>query len=196
VPEVEIKFNPPNYDEAYSRMISSIADDFARRDDVLGMFPSRAVAHGGPHRNVRSPAVLDQPLMPIRYKILMSFQDIRNGNVDAHTNAIVEAIEQYLEGIGKLFFQTIHGVSEATGNLISADGEPLSFDHICDLIEKMDISFDEFGRLVQPTILVNPQTAEKLRAIEPTPEQEQRLQDIYKHKREKFNAQKRARRLS
>ena len=59
-----------------------------------------------------------------------------------------------LDGAGAMEEETLSGalidsivrVTELTGNRVDAGGQPLSWDHVIDAVETMDVSFDENGK--------------------------------------------------
>lgn len=54
-------------------------------------------------------------------------------------------------------------------------------------LETIDISFDENGEH-NLMVVMHPDTAEKLRDKQPTPEQEGRIQQVLERRREEWNA--------
>lgn len=175
--------------------MGKIAQGILGLDALLRNMPSRRTVHAGPMRNVREPQVLDQPLQAFRYTLSIPFDVIRNTDIDQFTELLYDFAEAHRHEIGGAFVRTMMEVTEATGNSINAEGRPLSFDMINDAIEMIDISFDERGNPNVPTIVVHPDMAKKLMAIEPTPEQLQRQAEILQRKKAAFDAQKRTRRL-
>jgi hypothetical protein len=81
------------------------------------------------------------------------------------------------------------------GNVVDADGKPLSHDTINDALELMEISFDRHGNPKLPTLVASPQAAEDLNRQAPTPEQQNRRQEILLRKKREHDAKKRHRRL-
>lgn len=87
-------------------------------------------------------------------------------------------------------------ITNATGNVVRADGQPISWDLISDMLEKMPLDFDEQGNPLMPTMYASPEGAAQAREMTPTPEQQLRRSEIIERKRAEFYAQKRTRRLS
>jgi hypothetical protein len=190
-----LRFATPGYDQAIADFMGKVAQGILELDVLLRKMPTRRTVHAGPMRNVREPQVLDQPLRAFRYTLSIPFDVLRNTDIDQFTALLYDFAEAHRQELAGAFVQTMTAVAEATGNTISAEGQPLSFDMINDTLEMISISFDERGNPIMPTIVVHPDMTKKLMALEPTPEQLQRQAEILQRKKAAFDAQKRTRRL-
>jgi len=119
---------------------------------------------------------------------------IRDTVADEFASTLAQLASKYEEAMGTTLIHTLTDVTEAVGNVVEADGRPLSWDFVLDAIEMVDVSFDEDGRY-HLDIAINPDTYKLLQRIELTPEQQQRHDDIIQRKKEQWYAQKRSRRL-
>lgn len=88
---------------------------------------------------------------------------------------------QLLEHIGRL--------SDASGMTVSGAGKDF-FDGWIEALERMDLSVDDDGELVLPTIVVNPADFRK-----PSPEQTKRLNEVLARKEAEAHARRPDRRL-
>jgi len=100
----------------------------------------------------------------------------------------------------KMVFDKIDEAVERVGNVVSAKGRPFT-ESFFETIEKIQIDFDENGKIIMPKIILNPKTAEeiklrdKLREIETNPSYKMRFEEIIEKKWEEWRDRKSARRL-
>jgi hypothetical protein len=93
----------------------------------------------------------------------------------------------------KMFIEHVSEVSEEVDNVVSAEDRDF-FDVYAEALEKVEMTFDENGDH-NLTMLVNPETHDRLRDKTPTPEQEARINAIIDSKREEWRAARRRREL-
>lgn len=185
----------PAYDLAAHSFMSSVMDGLIGVVPILGQMPVRITGHAGPTRNVPGDHPLDHPLTVFRETLLIHADVIRGTAVESFVASLTELAGKYEEKMGKTLVETIGGVAEAVGNVVDAREQPLSWDFLLDAFEKIDWSFDEEGHPLGQQILVNPETAKLLRALDITLKQQQRYHEIIQRKKEQWDAQKRTRRL-
>ncbi len=164
-------------------------------DPLTREIPVVSTVHAGPTRNVPGSQPVDHPMSTVEVAMEIHRDVIRNSRVDEFTVILFEFSRKYHEHIARSMFQTVSDVSEAVGNVISAQGQPLTPDLLNDMLEKLEIDFDDTGEPIMPTAVAHPDVVKKLFAIEPTPEQLQRQKDILRRKKEAYDAKKRTRRL-
>jgi hypothetical protein len=184
----------PVYDATLRAFKTSIVEAMAGIDSMLGQIASRTTGHAGPVRNAPGPNPVDHERTQFRAEYALHIDAIRETDVDAFIMAICGVAEQYAAAMGATLLRTAEDITDATGNTIDAGGRPLSWDLILDAYEGTEIAFDDDG---QPTtqLVMNPNTAMLLRAMEKTPEQERRYQEIMQRKKDAWDAQQRPRRL-
>jgi hypothetical protein len=184
----------PVYDATLRAFKTSIVEAMAGIDSMLGQIASRTTGHAGPVRNAPGPNPVDHERTQFRAEYALHIDAIRETDVDAFIMAICGVAEQYAAAMGATLLRTAEDITDATGNTIDAGGRPLSWDLILDAYEGTEIAFDDDG---QPTtqLVMNPKTAMLLRAMEKTPEQERRYQEIMQRKKDAWDAQQRPRRL-
>jgi hypothetical protein len=163
-------------------------------DPLLGQIESRTTGHAGPVRNVPGPNPVNHDRTHFEADYALHVAAVRETDVDAFTAAICGAAAQYTEAMGKTFFRIARDITDATGNSIDAEGRLLSWDLVLDMLETAEVTFDNDGK---PTtqLVMSPKIATLLHAIEQTPEQEQRFQEIMQRKKDAWDAQQRPRRL-
>jgi hypothetical protein len=182
------------YDVALRGFKSAVVAGMLGAEPFLGQIESRTTDHAGPVRNVPGPKPLDHERTHFEGDYALHIDAIRDMDTDAFSKAIVAVAEQYVGAMGATLFRTVSEITDATGNTTDAGGRPLSWDLVLDAYETTEIAFDDEG---QPTtqLVMNPNTAMLLQAIEKTPEQIRRCQDIMQRKKDAWDAQQRSRRL-
>ena len=121
--------------------------------------------------------------------------EIVNSNFEALVLNLDDAADQGLKSLMPQVFAYLSRVCAATGNVIDGGGQPISFDHVLDMLDKIQIDFDKAGNPQMPTMVLSPDLFEKLRMRPPTQEQIKRRDEIIKRKREEFDAQRRTRKI-
>ncbi len=91
------------------------------------------------------------------------------------------------------FIDHVSEVTDQTGNVIDGAGRDF-FDGFAEVLETIDLSFDEQGR-PNLTILMHPDQMEQLKDKQPTAEQEARINAILERRREEWRASRRRRDL-
>ena len=185
----------PAYDLAMHEFMTLVMDGMIGVDPMLGQIRVRVTGHAGPTRNVPGPQPVDHPLTTFQEIITIHADVIRETDVESFVAALVELAAKYEEAMGTTLVRTLTDVTEAVGNVVDAQGLPLSWDHLLDALEMTEFTFDEDGRLHVKQFLMNAETDKQLRAIEMTPEQRQRHEELIRTKKEQWDAQKRTRRL-
>lgn len=183
----------PEYDRAWQSVVNRALEGFVASHDLLGKIARHPTQHVGPIRNVRAPRVLDQPLQPTEATALIEKSDLRECNVDAHTSFVGELARSHVRAMAKMFFQSVDRVSDAAGTTHNANGRPLSWEFVLDMLEQMPISFEPDGTPKLPVFVAHPDTLAKLAPM--TDEQRARQQAIVEKKVQEHAATKRTRRL-
>ena len=178
-----------------SFFMNSVMDGMIGIEPLLGQIPVRKTGHSGPTRNVPGSQPVDHPLTTFQETFSIHADVIRNTDVESFLVTIYDLAEKHANSMGKTLVQTLNDVTKTVGNLVNAGDRPLSWDLFLDALEMIDFSFDENGRPHAKQILMNPSTANLLRTIKITPEQQQRHDEIIRRKKELWDAQKRTRRL-
>ena len=192
----KLRLDIPSYDKAIVDFVGQVMRGFIRVDPLLGSINFQVVHHNGPTRNVREPKVLDQIFQPIESFAVLNKDAIRELQVDDFAGFVYELAKKNIEGLHHSMFGSISEVAEATGNVGNANGQPLSYDHITDMLEKVFLYFDDKGQPIFPTLVLNPAIAEALKNLKVTDEQLRHRDEVLARKKVEFDAQKRTRRLS
>jgi len=73
-----------------------------------------------------------------------------------------ELAAQYAKAFSENFYSDMDRITAETGNVVDAKGQPLSTDHILEMIQKTDHDFDPDGNWRAPTILLGSVAMEKM----------------------------------
>lgn len=135
---------------------------------------------------------------PLNYQMIFEFtiSSIVEGDFDNLILAIDQASDSTLHKVMPKFYEYLGQVCEAEGNSIDDKGQPLSHELILQMVEKVDMTFDENGN-PQHELVMHPNVAEKLKSLPPPTEEQKRAWDeMIERKRRESNARKRHRKLS
>lgn len=193
-------FELPEYNLAFNLFISTAVFELTRsRNPFSDVFPVVMVENLAGNSQVTAPSgeVAETPLKYHGYTYSMEFDDAINGVSDGLIASLDEAADQQVASITSHLLEHVNQVTEAFGNNIDAAGEPPSHDLLNSMLEKVEISFDEQGNPIMPTLYAHPDTMERLRNLPPpTAEQAKARNDIIERKRKAYNEGKRKRQLS
>jgi hypothetical protein len=99
----------------------------------------------------------------------------------------------------QLYFESLNQSLEEVGNAVDAGGQPLSVELLLQLLEKVQIAFDEQGYPQFPTLHIGPdleaRTSQVLQDLHEDPSAKARLNEIIERKREEWNAEQDRRKL-
>lgn len=139
--------------------------------------------------------VVEQEPVQVRFHITLDPDELIDGRLDAFLASLDAAADELLDGFMPQFYEYLARITEATGNVVDAKDRPF-FDSMYEMFEKVDLQFDEEGRITQ-SLVINPADAKKWEkgAADLTPEQRRQLDELIERKRAEFHARRRDRRL-
>jgi hypothetical protein len=135
---------------------------------------------------------------PIELELPWSIQVDAMANADGEAWAamIFEAADKGLSALMPQLFEGLDQACRKAGNVVDAQGRPLDHDMILDMLETIELAFDDAGRPQIPPMFTSPRTFEQLQRLPPpTAEQQARRNSIIEKKRAEFNARRRIRKL-
>jgi hypothetical protein len=136
---------------------------------------------------------------PIETKVVIGIEDARKHGPQASLRAVHDMSTELAEKMTKRMFETIGEAVEQVGNVIDAKGQPFSADLFIEMLEKIELSFDDAGNWQPPTITLHPETAEKvipkLKESENDPAIKARMDAIIERKRGEWRAREARRTL-
>jgi len=183
------------YATAEARFIGAAVDALARtRDGLYGHIQREPVSRVQTSQiTTDTGVVVEQPAVGVRYHITITPEDVISGSLDSFLVSLDKAADEWLDGVMPTFYEYLTRISEATGNVVDAKDRPF-FDAFYEAIETVEMDFDEDGNHSHVLVL----HPDQLQALEEnlTPEQQQKLDDLFKRKREEADARRRHRRIS
>lgn len=185
------------YAVAEARFIGAAVDALARtRDGFYGQIEREPVSRVQTTQITTDEGlVVEQPTVAVRYHITVHPDDLISGRIDRFVASLDEAADEMLDGVMPQFYEYLSKITEATGNVVDGKDRPF-FDTFYEMIEKVEMVFDEQGNH-NHVLVVHPDTWRVMqeKAQEFTPEQQQKLDDLFKRKREEADARRRHRRI-
>jgi hypothetical protein len=131
--------------------------------------------------------------MPMVITLRIDIAPVTAGDVGGVYAALDAAAAQQQESMEKMAIASMCAVTDLTGNKLDVAGQPWSWDHLTDAIEKLPPGDD--GEMKVDMIL-SPNTFARLQQLPPpTPAQVARHEAVLERKRREWQAQKRERRL-
>ena len=191
-------FDLPDYSSTTTEFMTKTINDLMRRKDgVLNQIrvhdvsdlPTSQVTTGS-GEVVKSGSILCQ----MEFSIALS--DSVAGNLPGFVASLDEAAESGLESLMPQIFNAFGRLCAATGNIIDASSEGFTHDTFLQMLESLDITFDEDGN-DNLSWVMDPTTFDKLSKLpQPTEEQNRKVEELLERKRREFYGRKRQRRLS
>lgn len=166
------------------------------QDIILKEIKSYRVLHGGGFRYQNNEKEAYSPIKEIMTDIVYEYDEIINFELESFCSKLYEMIMKRIVQIHKMMYDEITTATDLTGNKVDARGTKFNPDFLLDLLEKMEIRFDENGEPNNLHLHVSPATYNQIKDQKFTPEQEKRHNDIIEKKRRIWYAKKRYRKLS
>lgn len=192
--EPEVWALPSEYGAAASAWMSNTVDIWSRELHPLLASVRREPVADLPRPEEHAPETSDlaSPLfrgIEASHVVTADVQDALHGDVDSFLTLVFDLADAFGAQLMKGMLAHISDVCDASGQTIDAGGRDF-VDVMIEALETIDMSFDENGGH-NLTMVVHPDTAEKLRGKEPTPEQEARMEQVLERRREEWNASRR-----
>ena len=110
-----------------------------------------------------------------------------------------QVAEEMARQMAQSMFSTIEEAVDAAGNKIDAQGKSLTPDLFLEMLERIELSFDDDGNWLPPTMIVHPDfwaaKKEEIKAWESDPTFQIRRDEIVAQKREAWRAREACRKL-
>lgn len=131
---------------------------------------------------------------PLEASSLISFSKagVIEGDFDEFHLAVYQTAERFEEDMTRYMFGHISEITEATGNVVRANGRSM-WEASLEVLETIHLSFDQDGVPSMPTLVVHPDTLERMG--DPPPDFADRLNEILIRRRDGWLARRRTRRL-
>jgi hypothetical protein len=192
-------FELSEYERAGREFFSDAQHALMRsRDGLYGMLRIEEVSDLPTQRvTLASDQVVEQAPMSIESVVVFEMDDVVLGRFDGICASMDAAAESGLASLMPQFYSQLSEICDAAGQSIDSGGRPIDHEVILEAIAAVEFDFDEEGNPKFPTIVMHPDTAEKLRALgPPTTEQDRKFEDMVEEKRRAYFAGRATRRLS
>jgi hypothetical protein len=190
----KFSFALPKYDGALNQLFRNVQEGFTEQDELLGQIQSHSVSHGGTTRQVSEPQIVDTEMHNSSAIFEISTDAFLQTDTKQLTDSLFTLIESLHKEQKKHMIEVLSQTTEAVGNVVDAKGRNF-WDAYVEMIETTQMTFDKEGNH-NYQIVMHPETAKKLRATPPTPEQSKRIQEAIEAKRRDYYERKPTRRLS
>jgi hypothetical protein len=184
------------YQEIEANIIQKYFNYIVSFDPILNQVRTVKTIHAGGMRYQIEEKESVIPLNTLSFEINISHAEISEYDLSAFAESIYMFTKERIDETHRMLYQTLDKVTAMTGNVVNAEGKPLNADMILDMIEKVEMTFDENGEPIKKTFVAGTDLFKKLSNIKFTPAQEERHKQIIERKKKEYNAKKRHRRLS
>jgi hypothetical protein len=153
------------------------------RSGVLARLPEHLLHEGNAvelHRHDGTVQVIT--LQKTMSALTLERESFKQGGLSAVVEAMEKTARDMADKQTRSFLHDLNRICEETGQVKDAQGRPLSYDLIMDLLETMDIDFDEKNQPILPTLLMGRETIEKLKRLEMTDAEQTRFKGLIERK--------------
>lgn len=190
-------FRLPEYGEAFGGFLNEAMKGLASsKDPILATAPRVLTPRMYRGRNSlqsrTASQTVDPPIMATRTDYSLSHDLIASGDADDLLAEIDSAAEKYVSQVMPQFFESLSMVTTAFGNTHDAGGQPFNWDMFVDVLEGMEVPFDEDDNPILPSLYAG---IGFTMPPEMTPDQAQRLEEILARKRDSHITGRRYRRI-
>ena len=166
----------------------------------LANIPVSMIFEGNKTVTVREDgSVEERNLEEVTAELEINMAEFEKMNHEMVLDKINDVSEEMAGKSKKSLFKEIGRSAEEVGNVVSAGGEPFSIDMHFEMLEKIEIDFDEAGNPGQIICPVNPKffpsIAKVISQAKDDPETDRRYKAIMERKREEWRARESNRKL-
>lgn len=141
----------------------------------------------------------ERNLEEITAELQVKFEEVEEMPHEMVINKINGVTEEMVGKIKRSFYEQIEKSAGEVDNVVSADGKPFSMDLFFELLEKIDIDFDEAGNPSGLAFVAGPKlyptVAKVIAQAKTDPENDRRYKTIIERKREEWRAREGNRKL-
>jgi len=169
-------------------------------DPVLSSI-GRTVMHEGnrPILVRHDGSIHDEGLTTATATFEIKIEEVENISLNDLFYKFCDTLNQIREQEAKMMFNGIKEVTESVGNVRNMKGEPFNMDVFFEMLEMIDIDFDQQGRPRLPTIVTGTELFNTIKPIlersESDPKYKQRFEEIINRKREEWRVRESNRKL-
>ncbi len=145
------------YDAAWGAFQGAVVEGFAQLDPLLSRVPVVSRPYAAVSRMTHNGEPIDEPTHETESTFEVRFEDIRSSNLDVFTERLYEMSTRFIEAMAQHVYASMSRITSATGQVVSGEARPTTWDALIDGIERMPPTFDREGRF-NIDIFVNPAT--------------------------------------
>ena len=188
----------PEYDRAWGEFFFvALQELMADAHPLLRQIKRRSDQPLGPVQYADQGEPLTQEPISVQASFQLEEQAFLLTDVEAILTAIANAAYDTVEPFMRGFYEQFAEICKSVGTAVDCQGKPMTWDLFLDVLDRMEIEFDENGRPSIPTYLGgSPESIKALRSQPFTQAHQERLDAILQRNREEHDARKRHRRLS
>jgi hypothetical protein len=183
------------YDYAMYLLNLEVRHGLAKVDPIIGGIPTTPTSHGGVIRQVSEPTIVETPMKDFSAIVTVEGEWLRKTDVDTFVGILWHYCQELIAQSTQYLFEIVSKTSEAVGNVTNAKGMNI-WDAQIESVKSLEMRFDKNGNHGFKFYPSSPEMAQRMRANPPTPEQQKKMEELIKAKREEYYAKKRTRRLS
>ena len=135
----------------------------------------------------------------ITAELQVNFAEVETMTHEMVLDKINRPAKEIEEKKAKFAYEQIGKAAEEAGNVVSADGKPFSIEMLFEMLEKMDLDFDEAGNPSGTMFVAHPKLfpaiAKAISQAEAYPETAKRYQELMDQKREEWRVRENNRKL-
>lgn len=182
----------PRIKGKFREAINRYFQDVVRQEPLFSQFRHERHFEG----DKMSSKTEDGELGESSYKEMFSEYSVdREDVITKGPMAFIENIETVAEDIrkqqAKLILDKLKEVTDRTGQVVDGKGQPLTHELFMEMLERIQIDFDDQGNPYLPTLIMAPEVAAKLKEKMPEweadPEYTRRLEQLVERKRKEWN---------
>jgi hypothetical protein len=196
----------PRYPELKKKLAKMLMDYFEREArQELGPLKDvrRFTQHEGKTltHNTLDNSNKDKELKYVEFKTeyKVAYADVPEMGAEGVLKLLQEQAKKFGAQQAKHQYKVISQTTEEVGNVVNNGGNPFSIDSFFEVMEKIQIEFDEFGKPNMPTMVVSSEGAERAKEViqqsENDPDAKKRMDELLAKKKEEYNAEQARRKL-
>ncbi len=167
-----------------------------KSNNVLKNIATARILHGGGFRYEINEKELITPIKEISTEITFTFDEVINFDLESLCATIYALCSAKIENIQRVLYKNISDASHLTGNIVDAGGAKLNYDLILNMLEKIEVDFDDSGNPIMPEFHMSTHLLPQLKDLKFSMEQEKKFNEIIEQKRKIWYAKKCYRKLS
>jgi len=190
----------PKIKGKFRQAINRYLQDVVRQQPLLAQFRQERHFEG----NKMSSKTEERGLEESSYKEMsVEYSINREDVIMKGPMAFIENIQNVAEDIkkqqAKFMLDKLKELADRTGQVVDGKGQPFTHELFMEMLERIQIDFDDQGNPSLPTVFVPPEMAAKLKEKIPewesNPEYERRFEELIERKRKEWNDRESHRKL-